>query len=68
MSWLWFGILAGSIITVTLTLREHRKMLATLAQEIIVLKDEAKFYQHSINTLEITVKRLAHDLHEGENK
>ena len=68
MSWLWFGIVTGAIIVVTWTLREHRKMLATLAQEIIVLKDEAKFYQHSVNMLEFTIKRLSHDLHEGENK
>ena len=66
MTWLWFGIVTGAIIAVTWTLREHRKMLATLAQKIIMLKDEAKFYQHSVNMLEITVKSISHDLHEGE--
>jgi len=66
MGWLWFGFLTGAIIAVTWTLREHRKMLATLAQKIIMLKDEAKFYQHSVNMLEITVKSISHDLHEGE--
>lgn len=68
MSWFYFGIVAGAIIAFTWTLREHRKMLAHLAREIIVLKDEAKFYQHSINMLEITVKSISHDLHEGESK
>jgi DNA-binding Xre family transcriptional regulator len=34
MNWLWFGLLAGSIITITLILREHRKMLRTLAQVV----------------------------------
>jgi hypothetical protein len=34
MNWLWFGLLSGSIITLTLILREHRKMLRTLAEVI----------------------------------
>lgn len=38
MSWLWFGLLAGFIIAVTWTLREHRKMLAHLAQHIQLIE------------------------------
>ena len=68
MEWFLSGALIGAIIGIMWTLHDHRKMLRTLAREIIKLKDEAKFYQHSVNMLEITVKRLSHDLHKGENK
>jgi len=44
VNWLWFGLLAGSIITITLTLREHRKMLRTLAEV-------AQIHEHNFRVL-----------------
>ena len=38
MIWLWFGFLVGAIIAFTWTLREHRKMLAHLAQHIQLIE------------------------------
>jgi hypothetical protein len=44
MSWLWFGLLSGAIIAVTWTLREHRKMMRTMAQII-------QIHEHNIKLL-----------------
>jgi len=74
VSWLWFGIVTGAIIAVTWTLREHRKMLRTMAQVIQIHEHNFKLLIKRENeknpwtSRPLTEEDKEHYGQEGENK